>query len=82
MTKKLKLQDRLVRFLIEEKGFQEVPSSSKKYRKLKGLSPEKYYFIGRNGAVRVGQVPSASISFTPQIHALMNDWEKRENSQG
>jgi len=64
----MKLQDRLARYLIEGKGFQEVPSSSRKYRKfMNPLRKEQFHFVGKNGAVRVGRTITDSISMEPGV---------------
>ena len=70
--------ERVVRYLTEELKRQELPSRSRKYRKFTGLRPETFYWIGKNGAVRVGKASSNSMSLTDTVYARMRLWEAKE----
>jgi len=77
-----KLQDRVAAYLIEAKGFLEIPSTSQKYRKfMNPLKKGQFYFLGKSGAVRVGRTVSNSISLTLQVHATLQAWERKNKNE-
>jgi len=77
-----KLQDRVARYLIEAKGFQEIPSTSRKYRKfMDPLNKGHFHFLGRNGAVRIGRTISGSRSLTAVVVRLMKVWEREQHEE-
>lgn len=75
--KKLTLQERVVRYLVEGVGMKEAPSRSRKYRKFIFTDLERAYWVGRKGAVRVGKTVSNSISLTDRIIPLIKKWEEK-----
>ncbi|MFW6130067.1 MAG: hypothetical protein ACOC56_02710 [Atribacterota bacterium] len=54
-------QDKIVQYLVETLGVNELPSKSK-YRKFTHIQPGKFYFVGKNGALRFGKNVSTSVS--------------------
>ena len=56
-------QEKIIRALAG-RGFVEVTSKSRKYRTLAHPTSPKFYFVGKNGAVRVGATSSGSVSLT------------------
>ena len=65
---KQNIQEKIVQFL-KKKGSIELPSRSKKYRKLSypkqdPNGKEIYYWVGKKGALRAGPSASNSISLT------------------
>jgi hypothetical protein len=76
------LADRVIRFATEGMRCKEVPSKSR-YRKFEIPDrPGRFYFIGKNGAVRVGWTVSNSISVTSEFQAKMVSWEHKEGILG
>ena len=71
------LTDRVVRYLVEGRKMQEIPTKSR-YRQFipTGNNPN-YYFVGKAGAVRSGRTASNSISITDAIYRNMEMWEAR-----
>ncbi len=65
MTKAEKTIDWLI-----SKGYKEIQSNSKKYRKFTHTKPDRFFFVGKHGALRVGRNISESISITDRIQAL------------
>jgi len=63
----MKKQDKVIEFL-KQKGCKEVESKSRKYRKFSRSTDEKFYFVGRNGALRAGKNISKSISLTNSVN--------------
>lgn len=61
MTKK---SDKVIA-LITKRGAREVKSTSSKYRKFTVPNrPDTFYWVGKNGALRVGKTVSDSLSLT------------------
>jgi len=71
------LTDRVIRHLMEGLNKQELPSKNR-YRKFTGSSPDSFYWVGKNGAVRAGKNISNSISLTDKVHANMKLWERNQ----
>lgn len=46
---------------LKNKGLKEVNAKTSKYRVFQ-IQPDKFYFVGKNGALRVGKNVSDSIS--------------------
>lgn len=71
------LTDRVVRYLVEGRKMQEMPSRSR-YRQFipTGNNPA-YYFVGKAGAIRSGRTASNSISITDAIYRNMEIRETR-----
>lgn len=62
-------QELLVEYLTQICGAREVKSRSRKYRQFKSRKhPGKFYFLGRNGAVRLGKSVSSSVSLTAFVN--------------
>lgn len=56
--------ERAIKFLID-RGSREISSSSRKYHKLTCPGkPDRFYWVGKAGAVRVGRTAGDSISVT------------------
>ncbi len=76
---KLKLADRMIRFLLGY-GATEVKSRSTKYRRFDLTRPDgtiKSFWVGKNGALRVGSIVLAdSISMTDTYKSVMYRWER------
>ena len=72
---KLVQQDKISKWLVS-RGFEEVPSTTKKYRRFKSNKEGFFYFVGRKGAVRVGRVVSKSFSVTDKIKYMMKKERK------
>jgi len=67
--------DRVIRFATEGMNCMEVPSKSR-YRKFEIPDrPGRFYFIGKNGAVRVGWTASNSILCISVFQTWMEHWE-------
>lgn len=64
--------EKLCAYLIS-KGFTEVPSKTTKYRMFSIPSNSKFYFVGRNGALRRGTCisKSYSINLSPSAREAM-----------
>lgn len=69
---------KVIEFLKARYGCTEVPSRAGKYvtleipnRESLNENEKRFYFIGRNGAVRVGKCASKSYSITEKIQFLM-----------
>jgi hypothetical protein len=60
----MKLQDRIVNYLITELGYQKEPTRSTKYVKLK--TKDYVLWIGRKGAIRSGKTITDSVA-APRI---------------
>ena len=60
-------QERIVERLCAGGDCEEVTSTSKKYRKLIRQSDGEIYWVGMNGALRVGPTISNSISLTAML---------------
>ena len=54
------ISDKLAHVLISH-NLIEQPSRSKKYRKFEGLRPGWFYWLGKNGALRVGLTSTDSV---------------------
>lgn len=75
------LTDRVIRYLIEDKEMHETLSNSGKYRQFEYPNmdiEDKFYFVGKNGSVRIGKNSSNSISRTDFIHNRMRTFEKEK----
>ena len=59
---------------FKDSGLVEVPSRSRKYRKFKSKSG-KIYWLGKSGAVRVGETIGKSISISRRIKAIIKTQE-------
>lgn len=57
-------QELLCTFLTTKKGLKEVRAKTSKYRVFQ-ISQDKFYFVGANGALRIGKNVSDSVSLTP-----------------
>lgn len=68
------LTDRVIRYLVEGRGLQEVASRSK-YRQFTDPDIDTNYFVGKAAAVRSGKCASNSRSLTDFIHRTMRRWE-------
>ena len=55
--------DKIVEILLA-KGCKEIESKSRKYRKFERPEKTDYYFVGKNGALRVGKNIGDSVSLT------------------
>ena len=58
---------------LRDKGCSEVPCRSGKYRQFKraNQTDDKYYFVSRNGALRMGTSASNSISITAYVDKIL-----------
>ena len=81
-------QDRIATYLTIRMGAKEVvPSSAKRFRQFEhGIGRTSgrmnYYFVGRNGAVRIGTCISRSYSVTDGVQRTMREWENRSFAEG
>lgn len=57
-------QELLCTFLKDKKGLKEVHGKTSRYRVFARKDGE-FYFVGKNGSLRVGKNVSTSISLTP-----------------
>lgn len=58
--------------MLQDNGSIIQPSTSNKYTKLSiPNKPDYFYFVGKNGALRVGKIASKSISLTHRIKAVI-----------
>lgn len=73
---KMTKQERIIRWLKNGRGMEEVEGRTNKYRVLR--SRKRFYFVGRNGALRVCSTKAASksISISHLIDAKLTSWEK------
>lgn len=60
MVKETK-QDKDAQMMLN-RGFEEIPSKSKKYRAFKNPKRDILYFIGKRGTIRAGKNVSSSYS--------------------
>ena len=69
--------DHIIRYVVKGLGYTEVPSPSRRYRKFihEGDQP---LWVGRKGAVRIGQTISRSRSATRLTLTCVQAWEYRE----
>jgi len=74
-----KLEDRIVRYLTEFIGCEEVKSRSH-YRHFRVVNQKTgewtNYFVGKKGAVRIGKNASNSFSVTALVVRNTEKWEK------
>ena len=70
------LTDRVVRYLLEGRQYQEVPNKSKYRKFIHPNEEDRGYFVGKAGAIRVGKSVGSSRSSTDKIQADMHLWEK------
>lgn len=73
-------RDRVIRYFEDGLGYVEVPNRSKytayaESDKVTRLDDK--YFIGRNGAVRIGRNASNSFSFTDTYRVRVREWEEK-----
>ncbi len=71
------LTDRAVRYLVEGRDMAEINSRSKYRQFVQHGNNPNYYFVGKAGAVRTGQVSSESVSLTDVVHRMMKVWEAK-----
>ena len=57
----MKNQDAICKAL-SNRGFDQVKSTSRKYKKFETSNPDIFYFVGKSGALRLGNNVSNSIS--------------------
>jgi len=62
-------REKVIEFL-KQRGCKEVESKSGKYKKFSRPTRKDFYFVGRNGALRVGKNASQSISLTRFINEI------------
>lgn len=72
-------QERVATFLTAM-GRRELSSESRKYRKFMGSAPDRFYFVGHSGAVRVGKISSNSISITEAFWLRVEKWEAKQQT--
>lgn len=68
---KLTLQERIVAKMLEM-GYQELISPSKKYRKFTSDKPDRFYWVGKMGAVRKGKTSTNSLSVSDHWYKMIN----------
>jgi hypothetical protein len=71
------LTDRVVRYLVEGRRMQEMPSKSRFRQFIPTGNNPAYYFVGKAGAIRSGRTASNSVSITDIIYDRMKSWEAR-----
>jgi hypothetical protein len=55
------LREQIIAKMIED-GHTEIASTSRKYRRLTSHHPEKFFWVGKMGGVRLGRTVSSSLS--------------------
>lgn len=65
-------QELLCAFLTTKKGLKEVHGKTSKYRVFARKDGE-FYFVGKNGSLRVGRNVSESVSLTPNPKIFKQD---------
>lgn len=80
MFKNITLKQKICMY-FEEKGFKQSESRTSKYSVYFGNG--KFYFIGKNGAVRVNSKNSVtnSLSITSQFKPILVKWSESKNSK-
>ncbi len=65
---------------FKENGLKEVESSTRKYKVFKG---NRFYFIGRSGAVRVNDrnTVKGSHSHTDNFKKIIKKWAKKQDQE-
>jgi hypothetical protein len=71
------LAQRVIRYL-EDRGSKREMGRSHYIQLSRPGNPDSHYFVGKNGAVRVGRCASETFSVTESIHRQMWVWEKKE----
>jgi hypothetical protein len=75
----MNLRDHIERFLIASNRAGQCVKSTERYRVLKRLKyPGTFYFLGPNGAVRVGKTVSKSLSISDSVHLMVETWEQNK----
>lgn len=71
------LQDRIIEKL-KARGCQELQSSSSKYRKFTHPKyADRFYWVGKAGALRVGRTVGESVSVSAAVHKMLNASKKK-----
>lgn len=77
---KMTKQERIIRWLKDGRGMEEVEGRTSKYRVLRSRNEkgERFYFVGRNGALRACSTKAASksTSISHLVDAKLASWEK------
>ena len=69
--KKLSKAETIIKYLIENEGAEEVSSNSRRYRKFTRPGTNRFYYVGKMGAIRSGRTATDSISLTAKYEKLL-----------